>query len=89
MNKLKSKLVWIFLLMIWGFLAIIGHVDANESAGEMLVNSVTSNSQDIAAVNSQETAENQEIKETELYAQAAVLMDARSGRVLYHSGLER
>jgi len=56
MNKLKSKLVWIFLLMIWGFLAVIGHVKA------------------------------QEIKETELYAQAAVLMDAQSGRVLYGKG---
>lgn len=59
MNKLKSKLVWIFLLMIWGFLAVIGHVQA------------------------------QEIKETELYAQAAVLMDAQSGRVLYGKGQDK
>ena len=80
MSKIKNKLAWVFLLMIWGFLAVIGHVDANENAGTMLVEPVTSNLQDIAAVNSQETAEAQEIKETELYAQAAVLMDARSGR---------
>ena len=86
MSKIKNKLAWVFLLMIWGFLAVIGHVDANENAGTMLVEPVTSNLQDIAAVNSQETAEAQEINETELYAQAAVLMDAQSGRVLYGKG---
>ena len=53
MKKIKSKLVWAFLLMIWAFLVVIGHADAEE------------------------------IDETQLYAQAAVLMDADSGRVLY------
>lgn len=78
MNKIKSKIVWIFLLMIWGFLAIIGHVDANENVGAVITEPVTSNSQDQAG--------GREIRETELYAQAAVLMDAQSGRVLYGKG---
>lgn len=51
-NKLK-KSIWILLLVIWAFLAVIGHTKAEE------------------------------IKDSQLYAQAAVLMDAESGRVLY------
>lgn len=75
--------------MIWGFLAIIGHVDANGSAGVRFSAPVISNLQDPAAANSQEAAEAREIKETELYAQAAVLMDAQSGRVLYGKGQDK
>ena len=53
MKKNMRKIVWVLLLLIWAFLAVISQVDAKE------------------------------IKESELYAQAAVLMDADSGRVLY------
>ena len=76
MNKIKNKLVWIFLLMIWVFLVVIGHAHAEESV--RAVQPITTQSAAPAAT--------QEIKETELYAQAAVLMDAQSGRVLYGKG---
>ncbi len=58
MKKNMRKIVWVLLLVIWVFLVVISHVNAEE------------------------------IKESELYAQAAVLMDADSGRVLYGKNSE-
>lgn len=66
-----KKIAWIVILMIWLVLAVIGNAEETRE-NDLITGALLETIQ-----------QGDGIKETDLYAQAAVLMDAESGRVLF------
>ena len=100
-----KKIGWLLILIIWVVLAIVGNAqdlearyyvtstepgrkyyDTDKEPGEKCYDTYVETG---VALQVNGTGQSTQIRETDLYAQAAVLMDARSGRVLYGKNEEQ